>query len=79
MLGIGVVDRGSAQARVEVGIGIGVPGYAVPAPPPLVYYEPVPVQCRPASGERGVPGPTNSGASASGGNVDPRPHESCLQ
>ncbi|WP_427306234.1 hypothetical protein [Cupriavidus sp. H39] len=45
LAGLGTIGWGSAQARVNVDIGIGVPGYVV-APPP-VYYEPAPVYAVP--------------------------------
>ncbi|GLC92583.1 hypothetical protein Tamer19_19910 [Cupriavidus sp. TA19] len=45
LAGVAVMGPGTAQARVNVDIGIGVPGYAV-APPP-VYYEPAPVYVAP--------------------------------
>ncbi|MDF3831799.1 hypothetical protein P3W85_02320 [Cupriavidus basilensis] len=38
---------GVAEARVDVGIGIGLPWPAVVAPPPPVYYEPAPVYVAP--------------------------------
>lgn len=45
--GIAAVVSGTAQARVDFDIGIGIPGYAVAPPPPPVYYQPAPVYVAP--------------------------------
>ncbi|WP_454752786.1 hypothetical protein [Cupriavidus necator] len=45
LAGVATIGPGTAQARVNVDIGIGVPGYAVTPPP--VYYEPAPVYVAP--------------------------------
>jgi len=44
--GIALLASSGAMARVDVGIGIGIPGVVVAAPPP-VYYEPEPVYVAP--------------------------------
>ncbi|MDF3833269.1 hypothetical protein P3W85_09965 [Cupriavidus basilensis] len=41
------VTPGIVEARVDVGIGIGIPGPVFVAPPPPVYYEPPPVYYEP--------------------------------
>lgn len=42
------LTSGVAEARVDVGIGIGLPGPAYVVPPPPVYYPPPPVYYEPA-------------------------------
>jgi len=46
LAGVAALTSSAAFARVDVGIGIGIPGVVVAAPPP-VYYEPAPVYMAP--------------------------------
>ena len=49
LLAAGVaLTSGLAEAHVDVGIGIGLPGPAFVVPPPPVYYAPPPVYYEPA-------------------------------
>ncbi len=46
LAGVAALASGSAFARVDVGIGIGIPGVVV-APAAPVYYQPAPVYVAP--------------------------------
>lgn len=47
LAGVAALTSSVAEARVDVGIGIGLPWAAVVAPAPPVYYEPAPVYVAP--------------------------------